>query len=182
MAQTRRRLDKKWSMGLVSLAAVGLGALGFTGCSSADDGGACVSDQMYFAQKVWAPVLSVKCAGCHSPTGVAANSGLVLRGSTEAGFLDANYEMMKNAAALQQDGQSQLLAMPTGGTASRKHPGGVVIEPGSDDYAALEGLVNRFGDPSSCETNLNAVFAGVQLATPTETLRKASEEKFRPST
>jgi hypothetical protein len=174
MAQTRRRLDKKWSMGLVSLAVLGAGALGFTGCSSAEGDGACVSDQMYFAQKVWAPVLAVKCIGCHSPSGQAGKSGLVLRGSTEAGFLDANYEVMKNAASLQQDGQSQLLAMPTGGTASRKHPGGVVIEPGSDDYAALEALVNRFGEPSSCETNLNAVFAGVQLATPEETLRKAA--------
>lgn len=174
MARTRRRLDKKWSMGLVSLAVTAAGALGFTGCSSEDSDGACVSDQMYFAQKVWAPVLAVKCIGCHSPTGIAGKSSLVLRGSTEAGFLDANYDIMKNAASLQQDGQSQLLAMPTGGTASRKHPGGEVIQKGSDDYAALEQLVNRFGEPSSCETNLNAVFAGVQLATPEETLRKAS--------
>jgi hypothetical protein len=99
---------------------------------------------------------------------------LVLRGSTEAGFLEANYDIVKNAATLEQDGKSLLLAMPTGGTSSRKHPGGVVIEAGSDDYAALEELTNRFDAPSSCETNLNAVFAGVQLATPAETLRKAS--------
>jgi hypothetical protein len=174
MAQTRRRLDKKWSMGLVSLAALGLGALGFTGCSSDGSDGACVSDQMYFAQKVWAPVLAVKCVGCHNPQGQAKDSGMVLRSSTEAGFLDANYEILKAASALEQDGISQLLAMPTGGSASRKHPGGVVIEKGSDDYAALEELTNRFKEPSSCETNLNAVFAGVQLATPAETLRKAS--------
>lgn len=174
MARMRRRLDKKWSMGLVTLAVVGAGSLGFTGCSSEDSGDACVSDQMYFAQKVWAPVLAVKCAACHSAQGVAKDSGLVLRGSTEAGFLDTNYEILKAASALQQDGVSQLLAMPTGGTASRKHPGGVVIEKGSEDYAALEELSNRFNEPSSCETNLNAVFAGVQMSTPTETLRKAS--------
>jgi hypothetical protein len=174
MARTRRRLDKKWSMGLVSLAAIGVGSLGFTGCSLDDDSGACVSDQMYFAQKVWAPVLAVKCVGCHNPQGQAKDSNLVLRASTEAGFLDTNYEILKANSTLEQDGVSQLLAMPTGGTASRKHPGGVVIEKGSDDYAAIEELVNRFNEPSSCETNLNAVFAGVQLATPTETLRKAS--------
>lgn len=159
-------------MGLVSLAV--LGALGFSGCNAGDGDGACVSDDLYFAQKVWAPVLAVKCVGCHSPTGIANQSSLVLRGSTEAGFLDSNFEIVKNAATLEQDGESLLLAMPTGGTASRKHPGGVVIEAGSDDYAALEELVNRFDEPSSCETNLNAVFAGVQLATPVETLRKAS--------
>lgn len=174
MARTRRRLDKKWSMGLVTLA-VGAGSLGFTGCSADEGSGdACVSDSMYFAQKVWAPVLAVKCVGCHNPQGAAKDSSLVLRSSTEAGFLDANYEILKAASSLEQDGISQLLAMPTGGSASRKHPGGVVIEKGSDDYAALEELTNRFKDPSSCETNLNAVFAGVQMATPTETLRKAS--------
>lgn len=174
MAQTRRRLDKKWSMGLATLAVLGASSLGFTGCSSDDGDGACVSDQLYFAQKVWAPVLAVKCVGCHNPQGQAKDSGMVLRSSTEAGFLDSNYEILKAASTLEQDGVSQLLAMPTGGTASRKHPGGVVVEQGSDDYAALEELVGRFKEPSSCETNLNAVFAGVQLATPTETLRKAS--------
>jgi hypothetical protein len=116
----------------------------------------------------------VKCIGCHNPQGQASQSGLVLRGSSEAGFLDANYEIMKAAASLEQDGVSQLLAMPTGGTASRKHPGGVVVEKGSEEYAALEELVNRFKDPSACETNLSATFAGVQLLTPEETLRKAS--------
>jgi hypothetical protein len=174
MAQTRRRLDEKWSMGLVSLAVLGLGSLGFSGCSTDDSNGACVSDQMYFAQKVWAPVLAVKCVACHNPQGAAKDSSLVLRSSSEAGFLDANYDILKAASSLEQDGISQLLAMPTGGSASRKHPGGVVVEKGSEDFAALEELVNRFKAPSSCETNLNAVFAGVQLATPVETLRKAS--------
>lgn len=177
MARTRRRLDKKWSMGLVSLAVTAAGALGFAGCNSSSslrEGDGCVPDNMYFAQKVWAPVLAVKCASCHNPGGAAGQSSLVLRGSSEAGFLDANFEIIKSAATLQQDGESLLLAMPTGGTASRKHPGGVVIEKGSDDYAALEELVNRIDEPSSCEANLNAVFAGVQLATPEETLRKAS--------
>jgi len=173
MPRTRRRLGKNLgSIGLVSVAA--LGALAFSGCISGEEEGPCVSDQMYFAQKVWAPTLSVKCVGCHNPQGQAKDSGLVLRGSSEAGFLDANYEIMKAAASLEQDGISQLLAMPTGGTASRKHPGGVVVEKGTDEYAALEELVNRFKEPSSCETNLSATFAGVQLATPEETLRKAS--------
>lgn len=173
MPRMRRRLGKNLgSIGLVAIAAVG--AMGFAGCISGDDGDACVSDQMFFAQKVWATTLSVKCQGCHNAQGIAKDSNLVLRGSSEAGFLDANFEIMRQAAALEQDGVSQLLAMPTGGTASRKHPGGTVIEKGSEEYAALEELVERFNSPSSCETNLSATFAGVQLATPEETLRKAS--------
>ena len=148
--------------------------MGFAGCIGGDEGDACVSDQTFFAQKVWATTISTKCAGCHSATGLAGKSELVFRGSSEAGFLDANLEVMRQAAALQQDGVSQLLAMPTGGSASRQHPGGVVIEKGSAEYAALEELVERFDSPSSCETNLSATFAGVMLLTPEETLRKAS--------
>jgi len=173
MPRTRRRLGKHLgSIGLVSLAA--LGAVGFTGCIAGEDDGPCVSDQMFFAEQVWAPILSNNCIACHTSNGAAKDSSLVLRGSSEAGFLDTNYDIMKNAAALQQDGMSQLLAMPTGGTASRKHPGGVVIQPGSEEFKALEELVNRFNEPSSCETNLSATFTGVQLATPAETLRKAA--------
>jgi len=173
MPRTRRRLGKNLgSIGLVSLAAIG--ALGFTGCIAGEDDGPCTSDQMFFAEQVWAPILSNNCIACHTTNGAAKDSSLVLRGSSEAGFLDANYQIMKNAAALEQDGVSQLLAMPIGGSASRKHPGGVVLQPGSDEYKALEELVNRFNDPSSCETNLSATFAGVHLATPSETLRKAS--------
>jgi hypothetical protein len=157
---------------LVALAA--LGALGFSGCIGGEDEGPCVSDQQYFAEKVWAPILSVKCIGCHNPQGQAKDSGLVLRGSSDAGFLDTNYNIVKAAASLQQDGVSQVLAMPTGGTSARKHPGGKLFEKGSEDYAALEALVERFDAPSSCETNVSATFAGVQLATPEETLRKAS--------
>jgi hypothetical protein len=129
---------------------------------------------MFFAEQVWAPVLSNNCISCHNPQGDAKDSNLVLRGSSEAGFLDANYEIVKNVASLQQDGKSLLLAMPTGGTSQLKHPGGVVVQPGSDEYKALEELVARFDEPSSCETNLSATFAGVQMLTPEETLRKAS--------
>jgi hypothetical protein len=170
----RRRLDKRFSLGLLATATAVVGALGFTGCTSDDAGGACVSDPQYFAEQAWAPVLSQKCIGCHNPQGAAKDSGMVLSGSSEAGFLDKNYEIVKNAASLQQDGVSQLLVMPTGGTAARKHPGGVVVLKGSEEYKALEELVNRFNEPSACETNVSGNFAGALLATPVETLRKAS--------
>lgn len=169
----KRRLNKNLGLGLLTAAAA-VSALGFAGCSSEGAGDVCVSDIEYFAQQAWAPVFAQKCVGCHNPQGDAKSSSLVFKGSSEAGFLDANYEIVRKAAALEQDGSSQLLAMPTGGSASRKHPAGAVIAKDSEDYKALEGLVERFKDPSACEMNVAGTYAGAILATPTETLRKAS--------
>lgn len=175
MPRTRkRRVDKHLvSLGLLA-AAVTAGALGFAGCSSEDAGAACVSDEQFFAEQVWAPIISQKCIGCHNPQGQARDSGMVLRGSAEAGFLSTNYEIVRGAAALEQEGKSQILVMPTGGTTSRKHPGGVVFAAGSEDYKAFEALVQRFDQPSACESNVSGSFAGALLAPPAETLRKAS--------
>jgi len=174
-SRRRRRLDKRiGSLGMLAAATVAAGAMGFAGCSSDGASGACVSDAEFFAQQVWAQTLSQKCIGCHNPQGAAKESGLVLSGSSEAGFLDRNYQIVKNAASLQQEGLSQILVMPTGGTQARPHPGGVVIQKGSADYAALEELVGRFNEPTACETNVSGTFAGALLATPEETLRKAS--------
>ena len=99
---------------------------------------------------------------------------MVLKGSAEAGYLDIDYNVVKNASLLQQDGKSQVLVMPTGGSAGRKHPGGVVIEPGSEDFKAMEELVRRFNEPTACEADVAGTFAGSLLLTPSETLRKAS--------
>ena len=169
MPKTRRRLDNPLAfLGLLTVAAAS--ALGSTGCTQDE----CLTETEYFAQNVWAPVLSQKCIGCHNPQGQAKDSGMVLRGSSEAGFLDTNYQIVKAAASLEQDGQSQLLVMPTGGSDTRKHPGGVVIEEGSPEYEALEGLLERFDDPSTCEADLSEAYQGLQYTSPAETLRKAS--------
>src|SRR5262245_33118941 len=169
MPATRRRLDKPLAV-LGLLAAAAASALGATGC--ADD--ECQTDVEYFAQNVWAPVLSQKCIGCHNPQGQAKDSGMVLRGSSEAGFLDSNYQIVKGAASLEQDGESQLLVMPTGGSSGRKHPGGVVIQKGSPEYEALEGLLDRFDSPSSCEADLSEAYQGLQYTSLQEHLRKAA--------
>lgn len=174
MPRTRkRRFTKQFiSLGLLTTAAA-LGTLGFAGCS-ASDSDTCISDPQYFAEKIWAPVMAQKCFSCHNRGGQAKESGMVLLGSAEAGYLDQNYEIVKAASTLQQEGLSQVLVMPTGGSAARKHPGGTLFEKGSDDYVAMEELVRRFNEPTSCEADVTGTFAGALLATPAETLRKAS--------
>lgn len=144
----------------------------FTGCSSEADG-PCVSDEQFFAEKVWAPVLSTKCIGCHNPQGQAAQSKLVLAGSSEAGFLDTNLRTFKALASLEQNGTSYVLLKPT---RRIDHGGGQVIEVDGPEYDALREMVERTAAPSSCETDANAYFADVVMSGPAETLRMAALE------
>ncbi|AUX23621.1 hypothetical protein SOCEGT47_041480 [Sorangium cellulosum] len=160
-------------LGLLGLTA-GAGALGTvaTGCAG-DDGGPCLSDEQFFAEKVWAPILSTKCIGCHNPQGQAASSKLVLAGSSEAGFLDRNLATFKSLASLERDGTSYVLLKPT---RRIEHGGGHVIDEGGSEYEALSEMVARTKEPSSCETDVNASLAGVVMSGPEETLRMASLE------
>lgn len=177
MRQTRRRkINARLSSLLFLTTASIAGALGFSGCNSGDTGAGdtCVSDNQYFAEKIWAPIVAQKCVSCHNRGGQAKDSGLVLQSSAEAGYLDSNFEVFKAASTLQQDGQSQVLVMPTGGSAARKHPGGTVIQKGTEEYAAMEELVRRFDEPTACEADVSGTFAGALLMTPSETLRKAT--------
>jgi hypothetical protein len=165
-----RRLDKHLApIGLIALAAAGASAYG---CSGTDgQTGECVSELQFFAENVWGPIMSQKCIACHNPTGLAKDSKMVLHGSSEAGFLNTNLEIVKSVASFERDGVSLLLLKPT---LTIPHTGGEQIKKGSSEFASMELLVQRFKHADTCEPNTQAFFAGVNLASPTETLRKAS--------
>lgn len=171
MSRTRKRLARHLGpIGIVAAAAAG--ALGFTGCSGEDDSvGTCVSTEQYFAERVWAPILSQKCIACHNPVGLAGQTKFVLKNSAEAGFLDANLAIVKEASSLEVNGKSVLLLKPTN---SMTHGGGLQISKGGAEYAALEGLLARFKHPVECQTDTNAYFADVVMLDWARTLRKAS--------
>src|SRR5262249_33850540 len=98
MSRTRKRLAKQLGP-LGILTAASAGALGFAGCSGDDQSvGTCVSTEQYFAEQIWAPILSRKCIACHTATGVAKASKMVLHNSSEAGYLDTNLEIVRNIA------------------------------------------------------------------------------------
>ncbi|WP_437643254.1 DUF1588 domain-containing protein [Sorangium sp. So ce362] len=161
------------ALGLLGLSA-GATALASasSGCSSEADG-PCISDEQFFAEKVWVPILSTKCIGCHNPQGQAAESKLILAGSSEAGFLDKNLATFKSLAGLELSGESYVLLKPT---KTIEHGGGHVIGADSPEYEALREMVDRTKSPSSCETDVNASFGGVVMSGPQETLRAASLE------
>ena len=77
---------------------------------------ACLSNRDYFAQKVWAPVMSKICLKCHGPDGIAtdANAKLTLLPGAYPGFLDANLKSVTEVAKTEYDGKSVLLRKPLG--------------------------------------------------------------------
>lgn len=98
----------------------------------------CPDDAAYFADELWKPVLSKKCAGCHRAGGLAGGSRLVLS-ETDAtvGFAGA-VALAKEA----QGGVATLVARPAGLFADG-HPGGTLTPPGTSAYARLSTFVDR---------------------------------------
>ncbi|MFO0590757.1 MAG: DUF1592 domain-containing protein, partial [Polyangiaceae bacterium] len=141
------------------------------------DGGSgdeCQSARTYFEQNVWGTFMGTKCAKCHTPDGVAvAEKGakFVLQPSSYPGFLDANLKMIEDISRVDVDGKPIILVKPIGGDS---HGGGKVLEDGSEDYAALQALVDKIKNPPSCNDTTVQSIDGVTLMTPADTFRKAA--------
>lgn len=155
------------------IVASAVAALGFTGCSDgdADSVSTCVSTEQYFAENIWAPILSQKCIACHNVTGAAKDSGFLLDNASVAGFLDKNLGMVREVASLKRDGESLILLKPTN---TINHGGGVQIEKGGAEYAAMKGLLARFDNPVDCGDTSAAAFADVEMLGWGLTGRKAA--------
>jgi hypothetical protein len=147
-------------------------AIASVGCESG--GGECQSARTYFEQNVWSAFMSTSCVKCHTPDGVAvAEKGakFVLQPPSYPGFLDANLAMLDEIARVDVDGTPLLLVKPTGGN---NHGGGEVIQAGSEEYAALQTLVDKLKNPPDCgEVDVQAI-QGVKVLSPNETFRKAA--------
>jgi hypothetical protein len=135
--------------------------------------GTCVDTDKFFKENIWTPVLSKKCIGCHNPTGVAANTDLVLQMSDYPGYLEANQQTVANVARLEIDGMPLLLAKPAGKV---EHGGGLQLEDDSDEYTLLADMIERFRAPTHCDndTDLNKFFDGIEQLDEEGTLRKAT--------
>ncbi len=134
----------------------------------------CYSTRDFFADKVWAPLMSSNCAMCHEPTGVAAEKGAKFRLLTPVypGFIEANIENIKSLAGYEYEGVPLLLAKPTGLV---DHGGGVQLSEGTQVYDDLTELIAQLDAPVECAPKPPAAaFPDVALLTPEETLRKAA--------
>ncbi|WP_181197739.1 DUF1588 domain-containing protein [Enhygromyxa salina] len=149
------------------------GGFALGGCQ-AEEPEQCVSNEDFFKEQIWAPVMSKKCITCHSPTGVAKSSQFVLQSADWTGYLEANLATVERLAKLEYEGEPWLLVKPTN---TVDHGGGVQIERGSAEYDAFVELVDRIKNPVECAedgTEIETYFADVSTLSDVETLRKAS--------
>lgn len=180
---------KPWQGGLARLrgmrlavaAAACAGALAMTGCTEDEpkDPGTtppadCVSDEAFFEDQVWRPVLSTTCFGCHNAQGIASGSELVFQSQNQPGYLAHNMKEFANIASLERDGVSLVLLKPTGAI---EHGGGTLIQDGDEKHKAISAMVERVKTPVDCGDQPNTdgdFFDGVDMHSPEATLRKAA--------
>lgn len=144
------------------------------GLTPADDAEDCVSTKSYFMQRVWAPILSNKCMMCHNAQGAAKNTKLVLMSPAITGFLDMNYQTVKDVAAYQHNGESILLLKPS---AQIAHGGGQLFEADSKEYEDIQEFVRQLDAPVECEEiagDDGSYFANIDILDATDTWRKAT--------
>jgi hypothetical protein len=136
------------------------GALGLSACPRAappeagpdagpdaptpDEAAVCADELAWFDTEIRAPILELKCAGCHQLEGPARHTRLRLEADREASF-----RSVRRVARDRLGGVSVLLLRPT-----LEHPeghtGGRLVEPGSGEHAALERLVAML-DTDACD-------------------------------
>ncbi|HEU4539367.1 MAG TPA: DUF1587 domain-containing protein, partial [Polyangiaceae bacterium] len=145
--------------------ALGLAAAAFASCKAAGGGGgggdeasapgpelSCGEPRAYFVDKVWKPLLSQQCVGCHTSEGQARNTRLVLTPSDEPAALDANFEATKALAlATEAAGGESLLTLKPTGRARGGHTGGALVGEGGPLYGQLETFAKLVrGERVSC--------------------------------
>ncbi len=134
----------------------------------------CLTHEQFFQQKVWAPLMSTVCIACHSASGAAKASNLVLKSEGWPGWLQDNMAVVEEVANYEYEGTSILLLKPS---AQIEHEGGELAPIDSEHYMNLQELVQRFKTPDDCEpppVEDSGFFAGVTLLDAKGTYRKAA--------
>ncbi len=137
----------------------------------------CLTDEEFFQRSVWKQVMVDRgCRGCHDATGVAVtNHGVSWSLGNDLGL---NFQVLKQVALVDLNGQSVLLLKPTltdDTSVNPYHVGGAKIQVGSAEYNILADFVSRSKNPQVCNkvTNLGSL-NGVIVNDLVDTLRKAT--------
>lgn len=155
--------------------AAGASVVGCGGSREGEGGEAgCLSNRRYFEQKIWSAFMQKNCGQCHLPDGQAVaeqNSKFILQPSSYPGFIDQNLKTIQEIASIESGGQSELLRKPLG---QMNHGGGVRLDEGSAEFAALKELVSRVqSGKEACSDPGSNVLAGAEMLSAEATLRKA---------
>lgn len=136
---------------------------------------ACQSNKEYFKKKVWVGVLQNKCYSCHSASGVAKHTKLVLQPSAQTGYNIANLKSFTEAAAYEVEGKSILLQKPLG---KLDHQGGAILKADSEDFKIIQSMLERIKKPVECADTLTVE----SHFTPKDTVQMDGKEALRRTT
>lgn len=174
----RKLFDLQRTFGIMALGA-GLLAGSAAACSGGDDAApvlaaGCPDDLEFFQANVYEPILGKKCVLCHSQGGLAQGTRMVLQQGSDEASLQANFETMKQVAALDGGGAPLLLLKPSG-QHEAGHTGGTLFERGSPQYQAMETFVDRVTKGKGCDVAV----ANCEAPTPgPRMLRRLSREEY----
>ncbi len=144
---------------------------------------ACAFTNQYFEEQVWAKVGERTCIRCHTASGDASESGLLLMNPADprgldSSWMDRNREAFRRVASAKEGDQFRLLLKVTGGL---EHGGGQVLKPDSTGYRILERYVKHTNglavEPvAEPVTDLSEApfFDGVAMISPGRLVRRLS--------
>ncbi len=148
---------------------------------AAHRGPACLAEDKFFAEEVWAKVGERTCLKCHNTKGDASDSDFLLRDAASdranrAAAMDHNRAAFERVAAAKEDGESLLLVKITGGL---EHGGGEVFKADSTGYGILKRFVRRTGglpdeDPAIADYDAAPFFDGIEMMSPRRLLRRVT--------
>ena len=137
----------------------------------------CQTNEAFFEEDVWRPILKPLCLDCHNPQGAAQGSDMVYVPEEQFNSLQSNYEAFKDIASFDQNGEPVVFLKPT---AQMPHGGGFLFEPDSSEAETLLAMIQRTRNPNPvvCEDEMESddhlFFEDLTLLGPHETLYKAA--------
>ncbi|MEO1268986.1 MAG: DUF1592 domain-containing protein, partial [Myxococcota bacterium] len=115
----------------------------------------CPSDEQYFEERVWEPILSTRCVVCHTEGGVAGDTRMVLVPEDTSGWIAANLAALRAVSEVEFDGMPLLLVKPTG-LHPDGHGGGPLVQNGGSQYDTLAVMAGRLrGELDACNDSIN---------------------------
>ncbi len=143
--------------------------------------GDCPGDMAYFTDSVWTPIVSQQCIACHTAAGPAKDSRLVLLTADDEGYLEHNFNELREVALIDEGDGSLLLQKPTAQHPAG-HTGGEVVPVGSDAYKALEQFVARSQGTFTCDADGEENQAGCDVGgAGVRRLRRLSHSEYNQS-
>jgi hypothetical protein len=107
----------------------------------------CAGELAVFDAQIWQPILLTTCRGCHQREGAAKDSRFILVAGSDPEHLRKNWLAAGAVAQAQLEGVP-LILLRASGRHPEGHPGGALILPGTDAYAALTRFAADATDPA----------------------------------